>query len=255
MKPEDARADRPCKIGDLRAPVDFVLWGDSHAEALLPAIEQAAIARHRAGLFMSKAACPPLLGVERIDIANETCRAFNDKVAGLIARRHIREVILASRWSKHALGTDYGDSIQPTAFLVDQQSKSQSESEHKAVFLRALSRTMTLLSLAGARIVIVGPVPEVKGYVPESLAMARMFGTARDVRSTLAEFRQRQQFVLDAFRPLSQEYGLTIVFPHRVLCASGTCEIEKAGRALYRDSSHLTVFGAEQLTAQMKSVL
>ncbi|HEY4113085.1 MAG TPA: acyltransferase family protein [Rhizomicrobium sp.] len=253
LSPDQVRAGRLCRIGDPSAKVDFVFWGDSHADALLPAIDLAAKAKRRAGLFASRSACPPLIGVERVDAANGQCRAFNDAVAKRIAASDIREVILAARWARDAEGTGYGDEDQATAFLADDQSHRRSIAENHAVFLRGLSRTLAWLDQAGKKVVIVGPVPEVSRYVPETLAKVKYFGLRQDVRPTVAEFERRQHFVLAALAEAATRYHATMLYPHQWLCTVGRCAVEQNGRALYVDTNHLSSYGTRLLAPKMKA--
>jgi hypothetical protein len=43
-----------------------------------------------------------------------------------------------------------------------------------------------------------------------------------------------------------------VLYPHRVLCANGSCDVALNGIPLYRDEHHLSVFGARQLTPLMR---
>ena len=53
---------------------------------------------------------------------------------------------------------------------------------------------------------------------------------------------------------MRQRYGAEIVYPDRVLCQGGTCQVALNGRPLYRDAHHLTTFGARQLTPLLASI-
>jgi peptidoglycan/LPS O-acetylase OafA/YrhL len=248
------REGRLCRIGDPTAKIDFVFWGDSHADALLPAVEDAAKARHRAGLFASRSACPPLIGVERVDVAGGNCRAFNDEVMKAIAASNIAEVVIAARWARDAEGTGYGDETETTAFLADDHSRQRSVAEDRAVFARGLERTIDALVRAKKKVVIVGPVPEVSRYVPEALAKVKYFGLKDDVRPTTEEFRRRQAFVLQSLARVAKTYPLTILYPDRELCADGSCAVEADGRSLYVDTNHLSAFGARRLAPLLEPV-
>ncbi len=260
-KPENVRKEVLCSFGDQQEPVDLILWGDSHASALLPGLEQAAMIIHRRGLIASRSACPPLLGAERIDITqrldltNHQCVAFNDAVARAAANPLIHEIVLVARWSKDAKGTENDGDLKPNAFLSDNQLQARSIDENQIVFLRGLSRTLDFLSRAQKRIIIVGPIPEIRASVPETLAKARFFHIEQDARPTVAEFNSRQEFVLNTFKHLQQSDKFIVVYPDHALCSVTRCAIEKAGKPLYVDSHHLSVFGAEQLTPLLASVL
>jgi peptidoglycan/LPS O-acetylase OafA/YrhL len=96
----DVAAGRLCKIGAENAPPSFILWGDSHAESMMPALDAAARDKGRAGLFAGNGSCPPLLGVDQPEAPR--CKAFNDSVAKLATSKDIAEVVLHCRWAEYA---------------------------------------------------------------------------------------------------------------------------------------------------------
>jgi hypothetical protein len=51
---------------------------------------------------------------------------------------------------------------------------------------------------------------------------------------------------------MKQRYGVTVLYPHHILCASGACEFALNDRPLYRDEHHLSVFGAMKLTPMLQ---
>src|SRR5438552_3781137 len=100
----DVREHRLCTIGAAGVAPRFLPLGRSHADAILPAVSEAAAKAGRAGLFAGGEACPPLL---RVTTPMPNCRAFNDAVMARLKDPRIEEVILESRWAKYAEGTAY----------------------------------------------------------------------------------------------------------------------------------------------------
>ena len=88
-----------CEIGEEGGGgPDFLLSGDSHARAMMPAIDAAAKLAGHKGLAATRAACAPLLGVVRSGGAD--CARFNESVvAELRERPDIATVVLHARWS------------------------------------------------------------------------------------------------------------------------------------------------------------
>jgi hypothetical protein len=245
----DVREHRLCTIGAAGVAPSFILWGDSHADAILPAVAEAAARAGRAGLFAGGEACPPLLGVTT---PMPNCRAFNDAVMAAAKDARIREVILESRWAKYAEGTPYG--IEPKGQRVllrdDGCASNDVSRDNHEVFARGLSRTVAGLKASGKTIVVVAAVPEIGWPVPAILArraLAQHTDTA-DVNPPLAKYLMRQKFVLTALDRLKREDGARVLYPHRILCTTGSCEVAMDGVPLYRDEHHLSVLGARQLT-------
>jgi peptidoglycan/LPS O-acetylase OafA/YrhL len=244
----DVHGRRLCTIGASGAAPSFILWGDSHADAILPAVSQAAARAGRAGLFAGGESCPPLLGVttQRPD-----CRAFNDAVMGRAKDAHIREVILESRWAKYAEGTPYGNEPAGRVVLRDDAcTGTQIARDNHDVFARGLSRTVGRLRALGKEIVIVAAVPEIGWPVPAVLARRALARETdiTDVEPRLGVYLARQKFVLATFDRLKRGNGARVLYPHKILCATGSCEVALNGVPLYRDEHHLSVLGARQLT-------
>jgi peptidoglycan/LPS O-acetylase OafA/YrhL len=243
---QDVRAGRLCRIGSTRTQApSFLLWGDSHADALLPAVEKVAEAHGRAGLFAATNSCAPLLGVNRPDALK--CKPFNDAVARLAMRAEIRDVILDARWSKNAYGTARGEG-DGRIYPYDNEGQGTDLASTEAVFYRGLERTVRALTTAGKHVVIVASVPEAGFSVPRVMAHLRMAGNRSDPTRDLHEFLAHQKFIFDTLAAMKKKYGVKILYPHQILCASGACELALNDRPLYRDEHHLSVFGAMQLT-------
>ena len=241
----DVRKGRLCRIGSTEADEpSFILWGDSHADALLPAVQKVAEENGRAGLFAGTDSCAPLLGVVRPDAPK--CKPFNDAVAKLATKSSIREVILDARWSKNAYGTARGEGDW-RIFPHDDEGEGTDLHSTEAVFYRGLERTVRKLTRAGKRVVIIASVPEAGYSVPRMMAHLRMDGDKRKLTHSLSKYLAHQQFIFSALKHMQDRYGANILYPHEILCASGKCELSMNDRPLYRDEHHLSVFGAMQL--------
>jgi peptidoglycan/LPS O-acetylase OafA/YrhL len=247
----DVRDHRLCTIGAKGIAPSFILWGDSHADAILPAVSEAAARAGRAGLFAGGEACPPLLGVTT---PMPDCRAFNDAVMARMKDARIRDVILESRWAKYAEGTAWG--VEPKGHSIvlhdDACTSGETARDNHAVFARGLWRTLGQLRALGKNIVIVAGVPEIGWPVPAVLARRALARDRTDVNLPLHVYMRRQKFVLATFDRIHRQGGARVLYPHRILCAGGTCDVALNGIPLYRDEHHLSVFGARQLTPLMR---
>lgn len=235
----EVRAGRLCRIGAPHGAPSFLLWGDSHADAMLPAIEAAARKAGRAGLFAGGRSCPPLLDVIT---PMADCRPFNDAMLAVARRPGIDTVILDARWAKYAEGATYG--TEPSGRVVLADAEGRGADDNHDVFARGLSRTVD--ALAGRKIVIVSSVPEIGWPVPSVLAREALASSVRVAPPDRAAFLARQKFVLSVFATLYRP-GLTVIRPDTVLCPAGPCQIMRNGIPLYRDEHHLSVYGARLL--------
>jgi hypothetical protein len=99
-------------------------------------------------------------------------------------------------------------------------------------------------------VVVVAPIPEIGYNVPSTNFMASR--TGRDINKliapTLDEYLARNQRALDVIEFLKGKYGIQIVEPWKILCASGICRVAIDNIPLYNDNHHLSVFGSELVT-------
>jgi len=244
---EQTIAGPMCRIG---SPVPerptFLIWGDSHARALMPAVAKAAERFGYSGLSVDLSGCPPLAGVNRTDSPNLQCRRHNDLVLAYLRSAHIGTVILVSRWSINIEGVRYGGGRGRRIFLEEDDSRIRSVEENRRVFARAFARTVEALRSSGHRVIVVGPVPEIEFSVPETLARNLSRGKSEEFGPTLTAFETRNKFVLDYFRGHAHE--AEFLYPHRLLCPEKRCAVERDGKPLYADDNHLSHFGAESLS-------
>jgi hypothetical protein len=239
----DVRDGRLCRIGRMDGVPSFLLWGDSHADAILPAVSEAAARAGRTGLFIGGRSCPPLLDVET---PQADCRALNTAAIARATQPQIRDVILEARWAKYAEGSPYGYEPAGRIVLRDGQGSSGAAPDNHAVFSRGLTRTV--VALAGKRVVIVASVPEIGWPVPAVLARQALARDARIALPTAAAYRDRQKFVLSTLTRLRRERGVQVLYPQEALCRGGICAVSGNGIPFYRDEHHLSVVGARTLT-------
>jgi len=243
--PGAAAAADLCVIGDAaKAPPSFILWGDSHADALMPAVDAAARGQGRAGYVASRSGCAPLLAVPRPDVPD--CEAFNAAVLALARSPRISEVILVARWPIYTDPAPYGPTDLPIAVTPSRWARLPA-ARMSAIFAEGLAKTVQALRASGKTVVIVDDVPEVRWLVPQTLARSLLSGRAYDPGPTLAEVQQRQAVSLAVIDQLGRTSGVLIVDPRATLCDARDCRTADGIRPLYRDADHLTVEAARGL--------
>ncbi len=231
---------------------DFLVWGDSHADAFIPVIDAAAHVNGKYGLMAAWTSCPPLFGVQVMGKHHLFCDADAEAVARLIAQRHIGTVILIARWAVYSEGRLMRPESSAALYLSDGKS-GVSLARNRLVFARAFDATLQRLIAAHLTVIVVGPVPEVDYFVPETLAELRYRGVAKDIAPTRAQFLSRQRFVLPTIAAAQKRYNVTVIYPHSMLCDALRCPVDKENRPLYFDNNHLSTFGAKRLLPLFRS--
>ncbi len=235
-----------CKLGRPGRSVSFLVWGDSHARALGPAVDHAADRLGALGLFAPLEGCPPLLGMRWRDLGSDRCRRHNDLIRAFLQEREIDTVILIAHWTWYAEGSQFGKENRAPVYFHDDESRDLSTAENREVFARSLRRTINDLRGKVRRIIIVGPVPEVASEVPTTLAWRRIRGLSEDIGATPSEFEARNASVMRNFAGFGT--SAAFVYPHRILCAEPRCTVARDGKPLYFDEEHLSRFGAESVS-------
>jgi peptidoglycan/LPS O-acetylase OafA/YrhL len=230
-----------CKVGHVDAEPSFLLWGDSHAAALAPALNLSAESNSAGGFLATRPGCPALLSIER---QGHDCGEFSQSVIQhLESHKELKTVILVSRWSAYAFGrykAERGDE-----FRLRYTGNSE-ESENSRMIDEGLKRTVAKLLTMNRQIVLVRPVPEVGYEVPSAYAVASI--TGRDIDALIAptrrEYDARNEFVLRLFDSLVNLYSVRTVDVTKGLCDNTRCRVTDAGRTLYSDNNHLSRYGA-----------
>jgi peptidoglycan/LPS O-acetylase OafA/YrhL len=245
-----------CKLGDKTAVVKAILWGDSHALALLPAVHAAFARHHEAAIFAQTGGCPPLLGVHVRDFStagsdlfrswidehgfgrSERCTRHSAAVLNGIVSNHVETVILAAHWIAYTEG-------KHSRRLTDSQNpENYSMLDNAAVFSRGLDSLLAALERAHVRVFLVDDPPQSIVNVPYALASAQRLHLDRDFRISQVDYEAQQHSAAAIFARLQKRYGFRILKPQDLLCAGGMCSIARSDAPLYTDGEHLSELGA-----------
>jgi peptidoglycan/LPS O-acetylase OafA/YrhL len=236
-----ARAGDFPRLGE-PGPVRVLVWGDSHARSILPAFGLLADENHTAVLSAWHSQTAPVLeyrSVGRDSLGSESS-AFNQAVFDFLGNHPVPDVVLAARWSGYlASGTVApGTDRRPTQFA------------------KALARTVAQLTRAGKRVWILLEVPMHRVNVPKALAHRDIFGT--DLRELAADrdSYERRLASMSRLTPDLEAEGARVidVSPCLLEPGSGRFLMEQGGLALYYDSHHLAVAGAQVVSPCLRPV-
>lgn len=236
-----------CRLGDPRVPATVALWGDSHANALAPALDTALHEAGQSGWLYFASGCRPLLDVSRP--SRTRCPRFNAVVIDQIAADPaLQTIYLAGYWRLPLMGQSYDDA----RFLIrDSASTETSPEENRRVFRRGLARTTAALD--GRRVVLVEDVPEVGAQFGKALAnhFVRRHWLDIDQPATLGFTRRRDDAYPRAFEALlaASFPELEVLRLQDRLCARTTCPLMLDGALLYHDGDHLSEAGSLHLAS------
>lgn len=216
-----------CHLGARNGPETFFLIGDSHANRVSSVLDAMARERGLAGVAATSPATIPTTAMSWNDSKGTIiARDWLD----LIAKKEIKNVVIACRWDLLTYEKYYSD------------GKLLRRNEVIPLFLRSFSATLRELLSHGCDIWIVEQVP--RWNVDPVMAVNLKSGNYserpdRGIRGKL--FTNLDADVRDDPR-------LHMLIPWDDLVTNGALNAIQNGHLLYADTSHLTVYGAADLT-------
>jgi peptidoglycan/LPS O-acetylase OafA/YrhL len=230
------------------ASADVVVWGDSHALALLPEYERIAAARNVRVHAAATSACRPLLGAaSNVDTParRQACDDFNRAAVEAIEKIDPALVILNAYWMYPDL--DIATTTTTTA--------GAEPADGSAPFRQAFERSLRAIDAGERKVCVIGGVPTLEYVMPYAYAMARRRGIDTDFIGLRPSEAASQHRELDQhLAELRRRHAFTLVDPKATLCAGSTCAIVTSdGKSVYRDNNHLSIAGAELVGASLEA--
>lgn len=216
-----------------------LVWGDSHATALIPVFDDGAQKHGVSVILASSPGCIPVEGLE----FDQTCARFNRRVEQALKPQSVGDVVLVARWSLYLYGDakgDLGHALRSSSGRYERASVEQRLAE-------GLRATVRKLRDGGHRVWLVKEAPLQQFSPPYRLSrLAMLHRPTDDVGLAVTEHFKRQAFISQLFAQIAAaNSGVTVVDPAPALCdSSGLCRVELNGHSLYTDDNHLSEIGA-----------
>jgi len=241
-----------CEFGD--RPADLVLWGDSHAQHYMPLIATI----YGSGTSYFTAGCLPVQDAQLIMKSgqpfNDSCQNNNQYVMERILALKPKIVVMASRWTQIE-DLPYGRESRPVLYLVNEAAETTREASRKT-FARAIDQTVSTLSAAGIKVVLMGQVPEM--LLPPARCFAPFTPPSWDDCGfvTRQEADRRQLYVNTTLKTMAKSHqGVFFFSPFSELCNNAYCYAIKDRSLHYFDNDHLNREGALLLVDAFRSAL
>jgi peptidoglycan/LPS O-acetylase OafA/YrhL len=239
---------KECIFGNLSLThPQFIVWGSSHADALVPVFKELANQHALAGIQMSLSSSPALLDVSDGNPTlsrNKNWKNYNQNVLKLIEEKLIKNVFLVARSSSYAYGsTKFEGNVESTL-------QSSTTTDPRLAFEYGLEKAVATLVAKDKRVWLMLPVPEMDRTVPRWLAFHNAGETEVWVDNPYPE---RAASLRPFFERLSQQYGVHLLDPLPHLCrADGKCRIAHNGKSVYYDDDHLSASGSLLLADMLR---
>lgn len=224
---EDVRNDRLVALGDEESVTtpDVLVWGDSYGMAALPAFDEFLKERRAHGVAATRSSTAPVrdfvpTGVSRIE--GERMFGFNEAVYNYAISKRVRDVVIVGCWECYA-----------------------SDAAPRTALVQRLTEMIESLSAANIRTWVLLQVPTYEFDVPKALVRAGLTGESLEelTRPPGAPPASSTVISIGVLRA-----GGRVIDPREAFLndAKTNFILSAEGRPLYRDSGHLTPFGAKQ---------
>ncbi len=230
-----------CEFGNGSA--DLALWGDSHAAHYLRLISQT----YGGGTAYIDRGCVPVPNTRLItksgQNSNPGCSKNNQYAMDEILRLKPKIVVMASRWTQIE-ESPYGRDTKPSLYLVDDSAVTTREASRRT-FAHAIEETVSTLTAAGIKVVLMGQVPEMQFSPARCFALSKTIGFTECGSVTRQEAERRQFFINATLRSLAERHLNVFLFsPFETLCDSANCYAIKDRDLRYFNNDHLNRAGA-----------
>jgi hypothetical protein len=221
-----ASFDKPCLLG-MQDPshIDFVLWGDCHANIDIPAFDEFGRRTKRTGIFFGAPACRPFLTDKPIT-KDPICIEQIKQAAAYIQAHPSAELFIVSEWENLYKYTDYtegSDRFSPLApLLYETLSKLPSETK-----ITILQRVQTF---------------------PETTFQTLFFKLAHGEEMPMGIPRNvweegLEPFNIGVLQAASSFHNVRVLNPSDMFCEGDACYIADDKGFYYADDSHLSEYG------------
>jgi peptidoglycan/LPS O-acetylase OafA/YrhL len=214
-----------CASGDTASSTAVALVGDSHAAMWSPAFEAIATQRHWRLETLGKVTCPllelpitsPYLGREFTE-----CEQWRDEILNRLASERPQLVVVSM---SRRYGADFGFTSYDQAWID------------------SLTRLVVKLRGTGAKVLVLGPIPDPHSNVPVCLS--------EHVDDATACAQSRDVAVNDA--GIQAEAAATVAGGGRydditdLFCTAARCPMVVGNNLVYRDDNHVTIEYAQAL--------
>jgi len=228
---DQVRLDQLPTFGLARGNPRCLVWGDSHAMALMPGIDAACRSRGILGFQATHSLTAPLLDYVFPSKSDWSAQgpAFNRAVVEFAVRNHVDLAILGGAWSRYT---------------------------RNPVFEQALRNTVDELVGAGSSVAIVLDVANQGEDVPTALARRVLTRVSTsDFGVSLEAHRSQNSLCDDIIRRVASGRCLVIDPAPCFVNGRGLWRGEIEGEVMYSDAGHLSVQGSLRLKRLFEEVL
>lgn len=240
-----------------------ILVGDSHMQALAPTLRDRFLEKGFDVAVSNFDDCPLLLGTNRVSKQGfnpGSCNAsLQAERMAFISRAQPSFVILGGRLPlvieedrfNNQEGGDEGDVVD---FLQNADNSLDTQDKRISFIKAAYKETVRQIIQAGHYVVLIYPIPEAGWHVPETLLRkmradyfnAEKIAKEQAITTDYSVFKERVRRSYALLDDIASHHVIRI-YPEKLFCNTevpGRCMTHDRKHVYYRDSNHLSDYGA-----------
>ena len=244
------------------ADIKVVVVGDSHANALVTGLAQAAAITKSGVLEWTYSGCQFVSGMRKTpDLLASMVGNHEYQCDKFIewTESHLGElpktipVVIIGRYSGAAFGENDSQQKAEVPNVYFSKIYEHTTNEFLAEFSGHITQSACQIA-KHRQVYLVRPVPEMGFHVPKTLSRHMILGMNDDLSIPVEFYLKRNAWVWAAQDAARDQCGIRILDPTKYLCRNGRCYGSKEGRPLYIDSNHLSEFGNKLLVPMFVEV-
>jgi peptidoglycan/LPS O-acetylase OafA/YrhL len=238
--------DRYCDYGIEPSKADIFLAGDSHANAIIGAVEEMALNADKKLFASTFAGAPVLINVDSVNFSKERqrtdLRKSNHTFLEYIKNYKFEYVVLAARYPQYLNGElEHKNRL---LYLSTPNRFSNGVLDNIEILEQGLRISLKTIINASSKPIIVVNVPE----FPTDISRCIIFKSAEGCAMPKADVVARQTNFVVMLNKLRAEFPSLIVIDFtNILCDELYCFSSHNGRPYYFDSNHINYAAAKEM--------
>ncbi|WPP54884.1 acyltransferase family protein [Acinetobacter pittii] len=239
-----------CKYGN--GVIKLIVIGDSHAEAMIPAIQKA-LPPDSALIDWTYSGCPTVENIKKINNPDFKCGEVVSKFLQKTSQFPDTPILIVNRINVLFHGAKDGDSdmLHPIRY-IDRPFKAYN-AEYEKTMKEAYINTLCKFS-KNNEVYVTRPTPEFPVNVPKVLVHREIIKSSIPLTIAKEAHIKRSRLAWEAQDEAAKKCGIKILDTTNFFCDQKICYSENKGIPLYFDDDHLNLYGARILTSLFRTI-
>ena len=242
---------------DSDVPPRIALLGDSHADHLAPSMP--VVFNEEGSIYFGTYACPPLKGIMSFALEDKyRCTNMNERASKYVIEQNTIELVILA-FAMPFYYTESGYAYQHLGagepMLLNVKSvthQADTRGDRFAMISKSLQETVDYYLLANKKVVLILDVPEFP-FMPAHCINRSNLLQAKTCTIPIDVYLQRQKSMRDfVSSELQGRKNVFVYDPINVFCDQKECKIKSDDHFLYRDSNHLSIYGSNAMTRDLR---